>query len=68
MRYFESLRVHWIVEMIGIYGFINRGHVMRKFDVTAAVASKDFRTVMKSYPDLMEYDVNWKCYVEKEKC
>ena len=34
MRYFEQLRIGWIIESIEIFGFINRSHVSKKFGVT----------------------------------
>jgi len=34
MRYFEQLRIAWIIEMVEIYGFINRSHVCKKFGIT----------------------------------
>lgn len=66
MRYFEQMRVAWIIEMVEIYGFINRGHVVKKFGVTEQVASKDFGTVQKLHPHLMRYDTSAKCYFLKE--
>lgn len=62
MRYFEHLRISWIIEMVEIYGFINRSHVSKKFGVNAAVASSDFGKVQKLQPNLMRYDASQKCY------
>lgn len=67
MRYFENLRIGWIIEMVQIYGFINRKHVAKKFDVSEQVVSKDFMNVMKMHPRLMSYDVNDKCYWLREE-
>lgn len=67
MRYFENLRMGWIIEMVQIYGFINRKHVVKKFGVTEQVVSKDFTNVMKLHPALMRYDVNDKCYRLKDE-
>lgn len=39
--YFKRMRVDWVKETIRIYGFINREHVMRKFDVSMPQASAD---------------------------
>lgn len=66
MRYFEQLRQAWIVEMVGIYGFINRDHVVKKFGVTTQVVSSDFNKVRDKYPDLMYYDPSEKCYRLKD--
>lgn len=65
MRYFEQLRIGWIIESIEIFGFINRSHVTKKFGVTAAVASSDFGKVQKLHPHLMRYDASAKCYFLK---
>lgn len=66
MRYFERLRLEWIIESIGIFGHINRSHVMKKFDVTAAVASRDFQTIQNLHPQLMRYDMSAKTYFAKD--
>lgn len=62
MRYFEQLRISWIVETIKIFGFINRRHVVKKFGVTQHVVSSDFSKVQEMHPDLMKYDASQKCY------
>jgi len=61
--WFASHRVAWIVETLSIFGFINRAHVMRKFDVSEAQAAKDLRDVLQQYPGLMTYDTTEKRYV-----
>lgn len=33
-RWFESQRIAFIAEMLHIYGFINREHLMRKFGIS----------------------------------
>lgn len=66
MRYFEQLRIAWIIEMVQIFGFINRSHVVKKFGVTVAVASSDFGKVQKIHPHLMRYDTSQKCYFLRE--
>lgn len=60
--WFQRHRIEWIAEMIRIYGFINRGHVMRKFCVSQAVASRDLQDAMKQHPDLMRYNMTTKRY------
>ena len=67
MSWFAEQRQNWIKEMLRVYGFINRNHVQKKFGVSTAQAAVDFRAVMARWPDLMEYDTNMKCYVEKRK-
>ena len=65
MRYFEKLRMSWIIESIEIFGHINRSHVVKKFGVTEQVASKDFQNVQKLHPHLMQYDASAKTYFLK---
>ena len=48
--------------MLWIYGFINREHLQKKFGISVPQASKDLQRFMKSYPYVMRYDVNRKCY------
>lgn len=67
MRYFEQLRIGWIIESIEIFGFINRSHVSKKFGVTEQVASSDFSKIQKLHPHLMRYDTSAKCYFLKDE-
>lgn len=67
MRYFENLRIGWIIEIVEIFGFINRDHVVKKFGVSPQIVSSDFSKVQKLHPHLMRYDANAKCYFLKEK-
>ncbi len=36
MKWFEQHRQDWIAEMLRVYGFINRDHLMRKFGISPA--------------------------------
>jgi hypothetical protein len=58
----QEQRVNWIIEMMHVYGFINRGHIMRKFRVSEPQASGDIRMVLKLRPGLMEYSPSGKTY------
>ncbi len=60
--WFQERRIEWIAEMIRIYGFINRGHVMKKFDVSEPQASKDLQQAIAQQPDLMRYNMTTKRY------
>lgn len=62
MRYFEQERYNWIVEIAQIYGFVNRDHIMRKFGVTSAVASKDLSNVQRDFPHTLRYNTSSKRY------
>lgn len=62
MTYFQNLRDQWIIETIQIFGFIQRGHLCRKFDISPQQATKDLSRVQKLYPSLMRYDLQLKAY------
>jgi hypothetical protein len=59
----EQQRQVWIADMLTVYGFINREHLMRKFLISMPQASKDLNVFLRLYPDLMYYDPSRKCYV-----
>ncbi|MGK9200442.1 hypothetical protein [Sinorhizobium meliloti] len=61
-KWFQEHRIAWIAEMVGIYGFINRGHVMKKFDVSQPQASRDLQDAIKRHPGLMRYNMSAKRY------
>lgn len=64
-QWFREQRLEWIVEMVQIYGFINREHIMKKFGVSVPQASIDLRDIMRQHPGLIEYNRSNKRY---EKC
>jgi hypothetical protein len=66
-RWFVRYRMDWISEMLKIYGFINRHHLMRKFDISMPQASLDIRAYMEAHPDTMIYDMTKKQYSVKTK-
>ena len=59
-RWYKNYRLEWIKEMLGIYGFINRKHVMRKFGLSIVQASKDLKDFQEKYPDLIDYSLSEK--------
>jgi hypothetical protein len=63
VRYFERERHDWIAEMLRIYGFINREHLIRKFGVSVPQASVDLNRFRKLHPDAITYDGRAKRYV-----
>lgn len=63
MRWFERYRMEWIAETLYIYGFINRGHIVRKFGISIIQASHDLNQFQKVKPGLMRYDQSAKQYV-----
>lgn len=62
MRWFEEERQRWIGEMIHIYGFVNREHVMRKFGVSTPQASKDINRFLKNNVNTLTYNLHTKRY------
>jgi hypothetical protein len=65
MRWFEQHRMEWIAETLRVFGFINRGHLQRKFGLSAPQAANNFRLFMKINPKAMHYDASAKRYVAK---
>lgn len=66
MRWFEQHRQDWIEEMLQVYGFINREHLMRKFGVSRPQASADLQTYQHLNPGAVRYDLSAKRYVATE--
>lgn len=65
MKWFEQTRVEWIAETLRVFGFINRGHLQRKFGISRPQASLDLRKFLQLYPDKMTYDTSAKSYVAR---
>ncbi len=61
-RWFENRRVEFIVDMLHIYGFINREHLMRKFNISRPQASKDLQAYLRNSSGAMFYNLNTKRY------
>lgn len=53
--------------MLQIYGFINREHLQRKFEISQPQASKDLQTFARLRPHAMRYDLSRKCYVARAR-
>ena len=66
MRWFEQHRQDWIAEVIDVFGFINRDHLVRKFGVSVPQASKDLQRFQRDNPGAMIYNVNAKRYEKVE--
>lgn len=61
-RWFESQRIAWIAEMLNVYGFINRQHLMRKFGISKPQASKDLRSFQEHSSGGVKYNLSAKRY------
>lgn len=44
MNWYQQHRQDWIEEMLSVYGFINREHLVRKFGISVPQASMDLTT------------------------
>lgn len=62
MSWYVSYRQQWIAEMLHIYGYINREHLVRKFNISIPQASSDLSLYQKNNPDKIEYNKSEKCY------
>lgn len=62
MNWFENQRVAFIAEMLHVYGFINREHLMRKFSISMPQASKDLRSFQRASSGAMSYNLSAKRY------
>ena len=63
MTWFQRQRMDWIAECLRIYGYINRIHLVRKFDISAQQASTDLTGFSEANPGRMKYDPRRKTYV-----
>lgn len=56
MNWFAKQRMNWIAETLRIFGFINREHLMKKFEISEPQASSDLATFQSLYPAAMTYN------------
>jgi hypothetical protein len=66
MRWYEQQRMAWISEAVDIFGFVNREHIIKKFDVSMPQASHDLKVWQKLNPNKISYDVSKKRYQKHE--
>lgn len=62
-KWFLNVRQEFIAATLRQFGQINRADIMREFDVTAAIASKDIAEFLSADPPHVRYDVSAKTYV-----
>lgn len=60
--WFQNRRYEWIKESVEIFGFIQREHIQRKFQVSTPQASADLGHVMAMWPRFMTYNKSTKRY------
>lgn len=58
----RNQRMAWIDEMLCVYGFINREHICRKFDVSTPQASLDLKRFMENNKEWVSYNQSTKRY------
>lgn len=62
IKYFPQHRLDWITETLRVFGFINRTHIMRKFGISAPLASSDLQLFDRSCPGTTTYNASEKCH------
>lgn len=62
VNWFTDQRQRWIAETVGIFGFINRDHIVRKFGVSVPQASVDLREFQRLHPRAIKYNQTSKRY------
>lgn len=63
MNWYATKRYEWIGEMLRVYGYINRKHLVRHFGISVPQASADLQNFALRCPALLRYDLSKKCYV-----
>lgn len=61
-NWFVNHRQEWIAETVRIFGFINREHLIRKFDISHPQASGDLQRFQSERPGTIEYNRSAKRY------
>ena len=62
MSWAQEYRMNWIDEMLRLYGFINRRHIMMKFRVSVPQANADLSVYKKLHAETVHYDASAKVY------
>ena len=56
MSWFLERRMEWISESLRVFGYINREHLVKKFNISIPQATNDFHEFQRRFPGAMEYD------------
>jgi hypothetical protein len=56
LTWFQRHRMEWIRETLRVFGFINRKHLSRKFEMSIPQAATDLKTFQRIHPGVMKYD------------
>ncbi len=62
-NWFQRQRMDWIAETLRVFGFINRAHLEKKFDISTPQASSDLNFFQIIEPGAMRYDAKNKRYI-----
>ncbi len=62
MTWFMRQRQDFIRAQLETFGQIRSGDIVKRFDITIAVASADIATFIEQHPDAIDYDRSAKCY------
>jgi len=62
MNWFVQQRQEWIKEIVQIYGYINREHIQKKFNVSLPLAATDLGSFQKLNPGFIFYNKSSKRY------
>ena len=65
-RWYLAQRMQFIENALEVFGFINRGHLRRKFGLSDAQAALDLREFQKRKPNLIRYDPKQKAFVSRK--
>lgn len=66
-RWFFQQRQQWIAQMVRIYGYINREHLEKKFEISTPQASIDLQYFQKNNPGVLEYNASTKRYEDLDR-
>lgn len=61
-RWLFKHRQEWIAHMVRIYGFINREHLEKKFEISTPQAFSDLRNFQTKNPGVLDYNKSAKRY------
>lgn len=67
MRWAERQRIDWIAKTLQDLGYINRSHLIIKFEISKPQAAHDLKVFQELNPGVIKYDVSAKRYVSTTK-
>lgn len=61
-NWYQKKRLKFVADMLRVYGFVNRGHLQRKFHISAHAAATDLAEFARANPGKIVYSNKLKCY------